>query len=329
MNSPFSNSLLNKLRRVNDYQGGYTPPTDVADRSLDFGNGLNGTRANLGDVTVKGARPIRNLGTVTPNPISTRFGTMSVPNGMRPLSMNNTKAPGKSMDWKGIAGRIASTGQALAPYASNIANAFRKPPMPIMPQMNNYQALSKVNMDDDRYRVNRETDASSAMTDRTLDANTAARVRSANLGTKLNSLSQISEQERNANVGIGNQQAQMDMQTDYINKERMNGYNDSLVERNIAQQNQQSTNLSNAADKYINIQNEQEKRTVDLQKTKMLGLAYSSSGVDNSLRMKAKAQGLPDPYGMDYKNIDNPRKDVFGTSVSKKYGGRLPTRKLY
>lgn len=324
--SLFSSPFTNKLRRVTDYQGAYTPPTDVADRSLDFGNGLNGTRARY-DVSVKGARPIRNLGTVTPNPISTRLAPVEVPSGMQPLSMNNTKGPGSSVDWKGIMGKISSTGQALAPYASNIANAFRKPPMPITPQLNNYQTLSKVNMDDERNRVERDVNASSAMTDRTLDANTAAKVRASNLGTKLNSLSSIAGQERNANVGIANQQAQMDQQTDYINKERMNGYNDSLVERNLAQQREQSQNLSNAADKYIGINNEKQKAAVDLQKTQMLGLAYSNSGVDNALRAKAKAAGLADPYGRNFDGMDDPRKDVFGTD-KKKYGGSLKMRKL-
>lgn len=314
--SILTNPFLNKLRGVNEYEPQYTPYAGIPQ------NGLNGTTARLSDVVVKGMRPVK-YGTAQDN--SFRNYSDAPTAGGQPLSMDNTQAPGRKVDWKGIMGKISSTGKALAPFASNIANAFRKPPMPIVPQMNNYTALSKVNMDNERNRVGREVEASSAMTDRNLDGNTAAKVRMSNLGTKLNALSGIAEQERNANTGIANQQAQMDMQTDYINKERMNGYNDSLVERNIAQQNQQSANLANAADKYIAINNEKQKAAVDLQKTQTLGLAFANSGVDNALRQKAKAQGLPDPYGKNYEGMDNPRKDVFGM---KKYGGSLKMKKL-
>lgn len=314
-----TNPYLNSLRGVREFNPEYAPIRGMEE------NGFNGTSKRLSDVIVKGMRPI-TYGTTQKDQSFRNINPATALSGGQPLSMNNTKGPGRNVNWKGIMSKISSTGQALAPFASNIANAFRKPPMPITPQLNNYQTLSKVNMDNERNRVSREVEGSSAQTDRTLDANTAARVRMSNLGTKLNAYSGIAEQERNANVGIANQQAQMDMQTDYINKERGNEYNNSLVERNIAQQSEQSANLSNAADKYIAIGNEKQKAKVDLQKTQTLGLAFSNSGVDNALRQKAKAQGLPDPYGRNYEGMDDPRKDVIGGM--KKYGGSLKMRKL-
>lgn len=222
---------------------------------------------------------------------------------------------------KGASNAISS----VAPYVSNIVNSFRKAPKPSTPVMNNYTNLSTVNLDNERNMVGRSTSAADITAGRELSSNTANAIKAANLGTKLNALSTISERETNANSQIRNQQAIMDMNTGAGNTAKMDGYNQSMVERNIAQQTQQSANLANAADKYIGIQNEKEKRKVDMDKTRMSLHAFDNSGTGNALRYKAYLTGEPDPTGQDYADIKEgvKRKDIFG-----KYGGRIPMKKL-
>lgn len=230
----------------------------------------------------------------------------------------------KGMDWKGISAKAQSVGNSVAPFISNIANAFRKPPMPKLPYLNSFTNLSKINLDDERNRVNRAVMASDVAGDRNLPSNTAAAVHSSNLAVKLNQLSSISERESNANAGIANQQAQMDMQTSFANNGKMDDYNDSLVERQVAQQREQSQNLSNASDKYVSIRNEKDKANVALQQTQMMSHAFDNSQVMGRLRWKAKLAGEKDPLGRDYKDLDG---SPSGTPVFK-MGGRIPMKKL-
>lgn len=246
-------------------------------------------------------------------------------NGRVPSVSINNVGTRKGPDWKTISGKAISTAQSLAPFASNIVNAFRKPPMPAVPKMNSYTNLTKINLDDERSRISRGVSNADVSADRNLPSNTAAAIKAVNLGTKISAMSSIAEKEANANAQISNQQAQMDMQTQFLNNRNTDQYNDALVERNVAQQREQSQNIANAADKYVAIQNEKNKEQVDLQKTQMLSHIFDNSQVLSRVRAKAKAAGEPDPLGRNYE-------DLAGTNTGKpifKMGGRIPMKRIY
>lgn len=207
----------------------------------------------------------------------------------------------------------------LAPFATNIVNAFRRPPMPNRGVANPYVTLNKVNLDGERQAVNRDIEAANRNTERNIDANSAEAIKAFNRGTKFERLSAISDKETNANVQIGSTQAQLDAATAAANNEKTDEYNRSLVERRMAQQREQSGNLANAGDKLMMIRNEREKGRVELQKANVLATGlYGKSGVLDRVRRRLKDDGQTDPLGKDFTDL-------------KAYGGMLrpmPRKKM-
>jgi hypothetical protein len=202
-----------------------------------------------------------------------------------------------NVNWK----QLGSMGQSVAPYVSNIVNSFRNAPKPAQPIMDSPPVFQRVNLDSDRVQVGREISSANTAADRTLAGNQAVSVRQFNMGQKLNELGKISQQERNYNVDQSNKQAMVNAQVAAGNNAKTEDYNQSMVERTVAQQRERSANLANAADKYVAIQNEQRKASTDVQKANILRSLYSKSGVLKRQGMDWKAQGLPDPFGQDYK----------------------------
>jgi hypothetical protein len=240
------------------------------------------------------------------------------------INLDNISGTKPGINWQGVLGKAQSVGNTVAPFISNIANAFRKPPKPALPYLNSFTNLNKVNFDDERNRVSRAVSSADASVDRNLPSNAGAAVKAANLGTKLNQLSSINEKEANINTQIGNQQAEMDLRTQYVNNEKRDEYNDLMVQSNVAQQREQSQNLSNAADKYVSIRNENDKRKIDLSKTQTMLHAFDGSGVDKALRYKMFLNNEVDPTGQDFADVKDgvKRKQVFKT------GGRISTKKV-
>jgi len=187
----------------------------------------------------------------------------------------------------------------ILPYASNIANAFRRAPKPSAPILNAAQKLQKINMDDARYQVGREIGASNTGADRTLDSNTAMSVKLFNSGRKINELGKINEFEKNANAGISNQQAMLDYQNQVGNNAKLDEFNNTILEGKIADSANQSANFANAADKYIAIGNERAKGQLDLDKTKTLSTMFSTNGPGGGLfnreRLRIAKTGAVDP----------------------------------
>ncbi len=206
--------------------------------------------------------------------------------------------------------QVASVGSSLAPYASNIVNAFRKPPQPPTPTMDAPPVFKRLNFENQRYQVNREINAADVAADRTLASNTAQSVRQFNLGQRLNSLSRVNDAETMANTQIDNQQAMANAGVAAGNNAKWDDFRNQQVERRIAMQREQSANLSNAADKFVGIQNEKNKAKVDLEKARVLSSIYKNSGVLDRQRKFWKQQGIEDPLGMGYKDL-------------KMYGGKL------
>lgn len=220
-------------------------------------------------------------------------------------------------NWKGLGQKIAGVGESLAPFASNIANAFQKPPMPALPTYDNSVTLTAPHYDAERSEVSREINGTNANLFRNLDANTAARLSLSNQGTKLDRLSGINERENNQRSEISNRQALINSGIQSRNNDKTDVYNTQLVERSIAQERTQSENIANAGDKYVGIQNEKRKAKVDLDKTRTMAEIFRNSGVGTRLRQQLMEDGVVDPQGQDYADL---KKKRMGGVMSGKSG---------
>jgi len=260
-------------------------------------------------------------------PRTTGTGTMRIADrlkGSLNTSMAKAKSPGmfSKIFNAGTVNKAGEFAKEISPYISNISNAFRKAPRPIVPVTDSFTNLKKIDLSNERYAVRRTTDAANKATERNVDANTAEAIKAFNRGQEFNQLSSINERENNTNVGIGNQQAMMDAQVKGANVERWNDYGDAKTAANIADVRERSANVANAGDKFTLIQNEKQKARVERDKVRVLSSLYNKSGVLSRQARDWKKMGIEDPLGMDYSYSEsdedyNKRKDV------KKYGGML------
>lgn len=201
----------------------------------------------------------------------------------------------------------AEVAKAAAPFISNIVNSFRKPPMPRQGKSYNYTPLTKVNLSDERNQISSIYQAGNRAADRNVDGNTAEAIKAFNRGEEISKLSAVNEREANLNTQISNTQAQMDAQVSAANTGLVNKFQDETVERQVVNQREQSANWANAGDKFMMIQNEKSKEATELGKARVLRSAYDKSGVlkrDNAMGQKWKTSGIPDPFGEDYKWLD-------------------------
>lgn len=289
--------------------GGYVDPAYAAYMNKQLGVG----QRYLPD-------PHTGVPTLT-TPMANNLGGLASTSSGVPASITGSGTPGipqtglaKFFSKDNVNAAVSKTTSVLneaQPFISNIVNAFRKPPMPKRGVPNQYVTLKPVNLDNERQGVRTQIAAANRATDRNVDGNTAEAVKAFNRGQEFENISKISERETNTNIGIGNQQAQLDLQVGSSNNAKTDKYRDELVERQIAQQRSQSENLANAGDKITMIKNEKEKAKVDLQKARVLRSVYSKSGVlsrDNAMGEQWKKDGLPDPFGEDYKWLDSAKK---------------------
>lgn len=235
---------------------------------------------------------------------------------------------GRSIDWNGILNGVAKVGEAAAPYASNIANAFRRPPMPNQPGMVNPVVLSRINLSNAKNSILRQTHTADAQANKYLDPQSAAAARVANLSKGIEGTSQVAEQEAFLNSRQQAEAAGMNLNVNAMNVGAMNHYRDTLTERNIAGQREQSANLANATDKYIGINNEKAKADLDLKKIGVLSQMWRDSGVYDRMLGKMKKQGIDDPTGIlqqreGFQDGGIMQHNYDAISIPKAYGGRV------
>jgi hypothetical protein len=204
--------------------------------------------------------------------------------------------------------KFRDTTENLAPFVSNIANAFRKPPIPRTQIPDQYTALQKINMNDARNQVTTTYQAADRSAERNIDSNAAEAIKAFNRGERISKLSTINEQEAIANSAIDRQQAGMDAAVTASNIAKQNKYRDELVERQIANQREQSANLANAGDKMAMLTTEKRKGRTEIEKAKVMSTAFKNSGVYDRLLKKWEETGI------------NPLKGA--------YGGMIPKRKI-
>lgn len=223
------------------------------------------------------------------------------PSTIAPLDFSG--APQAPVGTNGALSAAGAISKSLAPFASNIVNAFRTPPQPSVPHLDNFVTLQAPSYNNDRAEVSREINGTNAAVDRTVDGNTGARIRLFNQGQKLEKLSAVNQAEHNAQTGLVNEQGKINAGISARNNEKLDIYGNQQVERKIAQQREQSANISNFSDKVVGIQNENAKRQVDLDKTRVMSTIFTKSGVGDRERKMLKELNVPDPLGKNYEDI--------------------------
>ncbi len=199
---------------------------------------------------------------------------------------------------------LSNVGTSIAPYASNIVNSFRTPPQPAVPHLDNMVTLRSPSFNNERNATERNINADTEAAARNVDGNTGARIRMYGLSQKLDRLSDINQRDANTKLQTQNEQARANMGVEARNNEKLDNYGNQQVERRIAQQTQQSANLSNLSDKVVGVQNEQAKRAVDLDRTRTLSTLFSKSGVGSRERTILREMGVTDPLGYNYSDLD-------------------------
>jgi hypothetical protein len=232
---------------------------------------------------------------------------------------NGYKMPGagkKKINWS----NMADTAKGIVPYASNLANFFRKPPNAPMPNLVGAVSLSNPSFSAERNDIDRQTRGLSKAFDTSLDANAATAAKIGNNIQGLRATGQSYEQENNAKVNVQNGQAQINANISALNAGKLDQYGQNKVEMQIANQREQSENVANAADKFV--QGEYRTDMMNLDKTKygILSQAYANSGVTNRLVNRILGKGE------DYTPTDEETQRVV-SGATHMYGGKM--KKMY
>jgi hypothetical protein len=223
----------------------------------------------------------------------------------------------KKFPWQKVFSTAEQGTNAVMPYLSNIVNSFRKPPMPAAPKTVGYVTPRRVNYSDQMAEADRQVRGANLGADQSLDENTAAAVKMGNLTQGIRAKNSISTAEANTNAQLAAQTDQLNAGINLQNTGMQNGYQQELVDRQIAQQREQSQNIANATDKYIASENEKAKADLDLQKLNVYKQLWQNSGVYDRLLGTMKQQGINLP------GITDEDKKANGGYVYKK-GGYMP-----
>lgn len=139
---------------------------------------------------------------------------------------------------------------AVAPFASNIANAFRRLPQPPSPEMDAELTPDLINLDADRAEaVRQRRGADKVAAGNLTSGNNISAVKAANLSQEIRSMGQINQAEQNLNTGIKNQFAQINSQIRNGNINRQNLQGTQQVERQLKQQQLDSENIADVGNK--------------------------------------------------------------------------------
>lgn len=202
--------------------------------------------------------------------------------------------------------QIVAGMDTVAPFVSNVINSFRRAPRPMAPRPYQYMKLRPVNYNASRTEAARAVYGANQGAG-LLDENTAAAVRTGNLTQGIRAVNAVNEQEANQNTMISNQAAQVNTQIDNAYTDNLNRYDDANVNARMADMQQQSGNLANAADKYVAIRNQMRMAELEGQKYQILSDLYKDSGV---------LERFVDGYRRDPKT-------GIPVFTQKKYGGKL------
>jgi len=257
------------------------------------------------------ARPQESIIATTPRGMETAMSKISMGVGS-PLGKSAVLTGAVPANKNGLLTAL----EGVAPFASNIANMTRKPPMPIRGGSIDPVTLRKADFSNERNEFDRQARGADLNADRTLDGNTSAAVRTANLIQKQRGVSESYSREENTNSQIANQQALINSQIAEKNTRTNDGYNQQQIERQIAQQNAASANIANASDKFVAMSNEKSKRELDGKNFALISQLYKNSGVLDRVEANLKASGIDDISNTQGKKVKTFRK---GGRLKKAY----------
>jgi len=167
------------------------------------------------------------------------------------------RQPREKVDWN-------TTATNIAPYASNIINSFRKPPMPSLPGSIANVRPAYVNDTDALNDANRSVRGLNNNLDATLDPNTAAAAKMGTLASSLDQRGRIKMWKANTNAQATAQAAQVNASIDAQNIGLGVDYDNKIVDRGIAMQREQSENVANAADKFMEQKAQSDAKQLDM-----------------------------------------------------------------
>jgi hypothetical protein len=214
----------------------------------------------------------------------------------------------------------ASVGETVLPFASNLANAFRKPPTVPIPNMQSGVSLDRVDMSDDRNQIGHGVRAAYESNKTLLDPNSAAAANSYILAQRFKQMSQVNQTERNTNIGIANQEKLTNLSIQNQNMAKLDQVQRDNVERTLAQQREQSANLSNAGDKAMMMLQNKQARNLEADKLRYLQTVDPYGTTTRSLRESDLTE--EEKYKRYNKFLEFEK-----ANKTKKYGGIL-ARKL-
>lgn len=216
----------------------------------------------------------------------------------------------------------------IVPYISNIANSFRRAPLPNAPGIVNPVYARRVNYDNQRAEADRMTRGTNLNLDRTLDENTAAAAKATNLASNIRAKNSISEAESNTNAQLQTEADRVNAGIEGQNVGMNNQWKRDLVEAQVANQREQSANLANAADKYIGQQDNKARMNLDMLKWNTIKPMWQASGVadrkfgEDTEWAKKLRESNPDLYEGMYGH------KAFGGEMYAG-GGRIPPKPHY
>jgi hypothetical protein len=217
--------------------------------------------------------------------------------------------------WQKVFSSASDIGKKTVPYASNIINSFRKIPQATPPTLIDRPAPANISLENSRVDIGRAVRGQNLNADRTLDANTAAAVRMGSMAQGMTALNGVNTAEANQNASARQQASQLGAGIDIRNSMLVDAYHNNQTEGQVAQTRNQAANLANAADKFIEQQNNDNRMKLDGQKYRLLVQQFGESGVSGRLLTGAGMEldpktGLP---------IDKPVKQAMGGKLKKVY----------
>lgn len=227
-------------------------------------------------------------------------GRIDLTNRTPALAGNGSSVPtGKTSASTGANNRnkVFNAFGEIAPYISNIANAFRSAPRPALPNTLQPVYANRVNYSNQRNEIARSVRGANANADMTLDENTSAAVKANNFVGGLRVGNAVNEAESNANAQIMNRNAEVNAGIDAQNTGIMNNYKQQNVEAAIADSREQSQNLANAGDKFVAQQNVRGQQDLDRRKLGVYSTLFANSGVmgrvNDNYQKYLQDNGLP------------------------------------
>lgn len=239
-----------------------------------------------------------------------------------PLSSSSGKVSGTGSSGKSnLLNKINAAGDKISPFLPNIAEAFRKLPLPNTPVLESEIAPSLVDYSASKAEAIRQTRGANKAAEESLNTGAAvAATRASNLAQQERAVGQISEAENNTNAGIRNQTNQVNLQVRARNNSLKNEYQRELVERTIKGQDLASQNIASVSEKIQGMNRDSKLYDLEDQKL-MLEAMKDTTGASYRGARSIFAKHLSKD---DLANLD----DHFGKIAAQDAADRADQRKL-